>query len=118
MSYYRGGGCIEQYLVYSSSMTTSEAISILYNKNSKNNLEEAALHLRDSIQRCFHNSSNLPWPPAANDLDNILPEKILPSELIKVLSLIITGNEDVEKSEKTKHVILSIAQVCFPLLCS
>ena len=69
-----------------------------------------ALLLRGTIQKKFREANSLPWPPTADDLVMSLDD-LLPSDLMRFLTLIISGDADLEKSEKTRRLVLPISQV-------
>ena len=53
---------------------------------------------------------SLPWPPTADDLE-IKSEDLLPPDLMKFLTIVMSGEANVgEKCEKTRHIVLSIGQ--------
>ena len=72
--------------------------------------EDVALLLHGTIQKTFGEANSLPWPPTADDLVMSLDD-LLPSDLMRFLTLIISGDADLEKSEKTRYLVLSISQV-------
>lgn len=107
-------GCITYNLVYSSSISVEDAVAHAYILGSKDQYEDVALLLRKLIKQGFKNTKLLPWPPSADDLDITCTDGTLPEELIKFLTLVISGNvfvSDLEDSEKIKRVVLSIGQV-------
>ncbi|CAM4621862.1 unnamed protein product [Leuciscus chuanchicus] len=71
--------------------------------------EDVALLLRGTIKKTYRESNSLPWPPTADDLVMSLDE-LLPSNLMRFLTLMISGDADLEKSEKTRRLVLSISQ--------
>jgi len=72
--------------------------------------DEVALLLRGTIKKKYRESNSLPWPPIADDLVMSLDD-LLPSNLMRFLTLMISGDADLEKSEKTRRLVLSISQV-------
>ena len=100
-------GFISYDLIHNASITVTDAVRYAYELGSKDKYEEVALLLRQIIQHAFKESESSPWPPTADDLD-IVPS--LPSELIKFLNFVISGEEDTEGSEKVHRIILSIGQ--------
>jgi len=72
--------------------------------------DEVALLLRGTIKKKYRESNSLPWPPTADDLVMSLDD-LLPSNLMRFLTLMISGDADLEKSEKTRRLVLSISQV-------
>ena len=77
---------------------------------SQDKYEDAALLLRGTIQKIFSETKSLPWPPTANDLDLSL-DNLLPTDLLKFLTPTISGDADMEKCDKKRHLVLSISQV-------
>ena len=63
------------------------------------------------IQQAFKDSEPLPWPPSADDLEVKSSDERLPSDLLKFLNYVISGDADVERCEKTRRIVLSIGQV-------
>ena len=68
----------------------------------------SALELRESILDAFKDAHELPWPPTAEDM-SLSCEDTLPPDLIKFLSFLFTGKDNI-KNEKTKRLIYSIGQ--------
>lgn len=104
-------GCITYNLVYSATMSVAEAVAFAYKLGSKDKYEDVALLLRSSIQQAFKDSEPLPWPPSADDLEVKSSDELLPSDLLKFLNYVISGDADVERCEKTRRIVLSIGQV-------
>ena len=105
-------GCITYNLVYSATMSVAEAVAFAYKLGSKDKYEDVALLLRSSIQQAFKDSEPLPWPPSADDLEVKSSDELLPSDLLKFLNYVISGDADVERCEITRRIVLSIGQVC------
>ena len=84
-------------------MSVAEAVAFAYKLGSKDKYEDVALLLCSSIQQAFKDSEPLPWPPSSDEL--------LPSDLLKFLNYVISGDADVERCEKTRRIVLSIGQV-------
>jgi hypothetical protein len=57
------------YLIYSSDITTEEAVKQAYQLASKDTVKHVALILRSIITRSFKESTELPWPPSESDLE-------------------------------------------------
>ena len=100
---------ISFWLVYSSKITVSNALARAYTLGSTDKYQDVALLLRHNILQAFRESKGLPWPPTAEDME-LTSEKLLPADLVRFLSLIMTGKEDVEMSEKMKRLVFSIGQ--------
>ena len=103
-------GCIRYFLIYNATMSVSEAVEQAYSLGTKNNVMDTAKLLRGLIQKAFSNSTALPWPPTADDLDQNLQEE-LPQDLLMFLNFVIAGSTEIDRCEKTKRVVLSIGQV-------
>ncbi|KAG1666825.1 PIN2/TERF1-interacting telomerase inhibitor 1 [Nymphon striatum] len=101
------GGCIAYNLVYSTSISVAEAVTCAYRIGSKDKFEDVALHLGSVVQGMFNESTPLPWPPIADELDARASEEYLPTDLVKFLSTLILGEAEVEKSEKSQRLVLS-----------
>lgn len=104
-------GCITFNLVYNANLSVSEAVACAYKLGSKDKYEDVALLLHDTIKKTFRESKSLPWPPTADDLEVTSLDDLLPSDLMKFLTLIISGDADIKKCEKTRRLVLSISQV-------
>ena len=103
-------GCITYNLVHSASISVADAVTYAYKLGSKDKYEDVALLLHSIIQQAFKESTSLPWPPTADDLEvKSLDE--LPHDLIQFLNFLISGKADVEKCEKTRCFVISIGQV-------
>lgn len=103
-------GCITYNLVYNAILSVADAVAHAYKLGSKDKYQDVALLLRGTIQKTFRESKTLPWPPTADDLVTSV-DNLLPSDLMKFLNLIISGDADIEKCEKTRRLVLSITQV-------
>ena len=104
-------GCINYNLVYSASISVADAVAYAYKLGSRDKYEDVALLLRSSIQRAFKESKPLPWPPSADDLEVNSSDELLPSDLVKFLNYVISGDAHVVKCEKTERIVLSLGQV-------
>lgn len=102
-------GCRSYNLVFSAKTSVWEAVSLAYQLGSTDKNQGVALFLRNSIQQAFKQCKPLPWPPSVNDLET--DEKVIPSELVKFLNYVVSGESAIQ-SEKKKRIILSIGQVC------
>ncbi|KAK5856857.1 hypothetical protein PBY51_008423 [Eleginops maclovinus] len=91
-------GCITYNLVYNGSLSVSDAVAHAYKLGSKDKYEDMALLLRGTIQNTFRASKTLSWPPTADDLVTSL-DNLLPSDLMKFLTLIISGDAGMEKCD-------------------
>ena len=108
-------GCVELYLIYSSRITLAEAISCAYKLGATNQLQDVALTLRSLIIKTFKESKGLSWPPTAQELNALKVEELLPDDLVKFMSMVLSGipEVDAEKCEKTQRLVYSISQdVC------
>ena len=104
-------GCITYNLVYSASISVADAVSYTYQLGSKDKYQHIALLLCSSIQQAFKEAKPLPWPPSAEDLEVKSSDEVLPSDVLKFLNYVISGDADVASCEKTGRIILSIGQV-------
>ena len=104
-------GCITHNLIYSASISVADAVSYAYQLGSKDKYQDVALLFRSSIQQAFKLAKPLPWPPSAEDLEVKSSDEVLPSDALKFLNYVISGDADVVSCEKTRRIILSIGQV-------
>ncbi len=104
-------GCVELYLVYSSSISVAEAVSCAYKLGTADQLHDAALTLHALILKAFKESKELTWPPTAQELNSVQMEELLPEDLVTFLNLVLTGRAEIgEKCEKTQRLVYSISQ--------
>lgn len=102
------GDFVNLWLVCSARINVSDALSGAYTLQNKDKCQA----LRDSIFKAYQDCKELPWPPTADDKE-LNAEKFLPGDLVKFLSLLITGKKGKEKREQVKRWIFSICQdVC------
>jgi len=99
---------ISFWLVYSSNITVSNALARAYTLGSTDKYQNVALLLRQNILQAFKESKDQPWPPTADDME-LTPENILPPDLVRFLSTVMAGKEDME-TEKMKRLVFSIGQ--------
>jgi len=104
-------GCITCNLVYSASISVADAVVYTYKLGSKDKHEDVALLLRSLIQGAFKESKPLPWPPSADDMEGKSSDELIPSDLVKFLNYVISGDADGERCQKTEQIVLSIGQV-------
>ena len=97
------------WLVHSSSITVSNALAQAYTLGNTDKYADVALLLRHNIQRAFCKSKDMPWPFTADDLE-LSPEALLPPDVIRFLNMVMSGQEDMEKSDKIKRLVFSIGQ--------
>ena len=102
-------GFISFWVVYSSDITISNAIAQAHTIRSTDIYRETALLVRPKILKAFRKSKDLPWPPTTDDL-KLSSENLLLPELIRFLTMVMTGKEEVEINEKLKHLAFSIGQ--------
>ena len=107
----KGAGCIMHSVVFSADMTVPEAIASGFKLGSSSVKEEVATYLRKSVKQACTVSKPLPWPPTADDLDAFPPEELVPDALQTFLTQLVCG--DSAGTEKTRRIVLSIAQVFF-----
>ena len=97
--------------MYSTSISVAEAVTYAYRLGSRDKFEDVALTLRSATRGKFSESTALPWPPTADELDT--RAGYLPKDLVKFLLTLLLDEADVEKSEKSQLLVLSVAQVRF-----
>ncbi|KAJ4944235.1 hypothetical protein JOQ06_012780, partial [Pogonophryne albipinna] len=56
-----------------------------------------------NILQAFRESEDLQWPPTADDME-LTPENLLPTDLVRFLSMVMAGKEDMEMNEKMKRL--------------
>ena len=106
--------CITYNLVYSTSISVAEAVTYAYRLGSRDKFEDVSLPLRSAARGKFSESTALPCSPTADKLDT--STGYLLKDLVKFLSTLLLNEADVEKSEKSQRLLLSVAQVRFILL--
>uniref|UniRef100_UPI00358F9AD5 uncharacterized protein n=1 Tax=Myxine glutinosa TaxID=7769 RepID=UPI00358F9AD5 len=99
---------ISFWLVHSSNITVSNALARAFTLGSTNKNQNVALQLRQGILQAFRECKDQPWPPTAEDME-LNPEDILPPDLVRFLSVLMTGKEGIE-TEKVKRLVFSIGQ--------
>ena len=100
-------GSVSFYLVYSTSITVTDAVALSNKLASMDKTEDVALLLRSLIRRAFNDTKPIPWPPTAEDMN--IKSNDLPEELIKFLNVILGGTPQVSCT-KTNRISLSIGQ--------
>ncbi|KAI4827603.1 hypothetical protein KUCAC02_030988 [Chaenocephalus aceratus] len=100
---------ISFWLVYSLKITVSKAVARAYTLGTTDKYKNVALLLRQNILQAFRESKDLKWPPTADDME-LTPENLLPTELVRFLSMVMAGKEDMETNEKMKRLVFSIGQ--------
>ena len=88
-------------ITYSASISVADAVAYAYNLGSKDKYEDVALLLRRLIQRAFKESKPVPWPPSADDLEVKSSDELIPSDLVKFLNYVISGDADFKRCGKT-----------------
>ena len=102
-------GILSFWLIYRSQITVANALSRAYTLGNTDKLQDVALLLRGIVCKAFKESEELPCPPTPIDLV-VGFETILPPELSRFLSILMTGKDGIETSEKVKRLVLSIGQ--------
>ena len=92
---------ISFWLVYNSDVSVNNASAQTYTIGSKYKYQKAALLLRSSILPAYKDSKSLPWPLTLDDM-NLSCDSLLPSDLIRFLSVAMSRKEDTDTSEKMK----------------
>ena len=73
--------------MYSSTINLADALTCAYQLGIADHLKDTALYFRQVIQKAFGESTDLPWPPTADELDKRAKNE-LPKELKKFLNLV------------------------------
>ena len=97
--------------MYSTSISVAEAVTYAYRLGSRDKFEDVTLSLCSAASGKFSESTALPWPPTADELNT--RAGYLPKDLVKFLSILLLDEADDEKSEKIQRLVLSVAQVRF-----
>ncbi|KAJ7372661.1 hypothetical protein OS493_017933 [Desmophyllum pertusum] len=100
------------WLVYSANMTVSDALSGAYSLGSTDKYQDVSLVLRGGILKAHRECTELPWPPTADDM-KLNAANLLPADLIRFLSLLISGKEENETSEKVVHLKVNVLVVIY-----
>jgi len=99
-------------LIYSSGLSTGEALEVAFEASESRILEDAALTLRRHIQKSHLTSSRMPWPPSSSYLVNEAESP--PSCLQDFLAKVITGKPQTKLSSRNETVVTSIAEdICY-----
>jgi hypothetical protein len=104
-------GCIAHNLIFSKQISLADAVASAYRIGSRDNLSDVALDLRNTVKTVFNESKPLPWPPTADELESLSINEYIPSNLMKFLTILLTGDTAVEDGEKAERIIYSLAQV-------
>ena len=104
-------GRYQSSLVHRSSVDIGSLIRMTYELSSTDRLSKMALQLYDSITEKFKITEAYRWPPTARDLED--QDDILPPDLKKFLTILITGHESDSNTAKVNRLVLSLGQdVC------
>ena len=104
-------GRYQSSLVHRSPVDIGSLIRMTYELSSTDRLSKMALQLYDSITEKFKTTEAYWWPPTARDLED--QDDILPPDLMKFLTILITGHESDSNTAKVNHLVLSLGQdVC------
>ncbi|XP_069136919.1 uncharacterized protein [Argopecten irradians] len=101
-------GSFSFFLVYNTSITLQDAMACAYQVRTSDYMKVSATSLRCIIREAFMDSEALPWPPTADDMRH-QGENLLPDELIRFLTLVLTGSESCQH-ERAHRYVLSIGQ--------
>ena len=99
-------GIYESDLVYNSSTDVGKVVEQAYLLGMEDQTKNVALTLRTCVQRAYKDSTPLPWPPTARDLENL--DITLPKELKKFLEFLITGKRIEKISPQNSRLVESI----------
>ena len=102
-------GSMSFWLVYSSKITVVDALAQAYTLGSEDKFENATLLLHSNIQQAFGESQSLSWPPTSDDME-LNCDRLLPSDLVQFLNIVLYGKEEMNMSEKMKLLVNSIGQ--------
>lgn len=97
------------WFVHSSKISVSEVLAQAYHLGTADKYQAVALLLRGDILEAFSKSEDLPWPPTANNME-LRCGKVLPPELIRFLTVLMDGKEEVGMTEKLERLVFSIGQ--------
>ena len=98
------------WVVYSVSLTKSDAIACAYWLGKVDHVRETALCLREIIQKAYKDSADLPWPPTADELDQRSRDE-LPTELKRFLNFVLSGYDSgVQMTERINRLVYSIGE--------
>ena len=100
---------ISSWLVYSSKISVVHAVAQAYTLGTEENFKNAALLLRNNILQASGESKSLPWPPMSDDME-LSCDKLLLSDLVRFLNIVLYGKEDMETGDKMKLLVGSIGQ--------
>ena len=97
-------------LVFGSDLNAGEVIEVAFEAATSESriLKNAALILRNRIMGSQLQSSDLPWPPSANDFNSGFVQQ--PNELKQFLSFLITGKKIEKASDKSERLIQSFSE--------
>ena len=103
-------GILLYYLIYSKTLTVEDGVKLAYRLGATDKVSDVALLLRSLIFKAQKDSSRLQWPPLPDEL-LVEYDKVLPNDLKRFLSLVISGDASTEKKrEKNERLVLSIGQ--------
>ncbi|KAI9536286.1 hypothetical protein NQZ68_034843 [Dissostichus eleginoides] len=76
-------------------ITVSNAVARAYTLGTTDKYKNVALLLRQNILQAFRESKDLQWPPTADEME-LTPENLLPTDLVRFLSMVMASKEDIE----------------------
>ena len=101
-------GKYQSSLVYKSSIDISSLVRLTYELSSADRISKMALQLYESIIDKFKTTEAYRWPPTARDLED--QDGILPPDLQKFITILITGQESASNSMKVTRLVSSLGQ--------
>ena len=101
-------GRYQSSLVHRSSVDIGSLIRMTNELSSTDRLSKMALQLYDNITEKFKTTEAYQWPPTAGDLED--QDDILPPDLKKFLTILITGHESDSNTAKVNRLVLSLGQ--------
>ena len=99
------------YVVYSKSISVDEAVKTAYELGSSDKIREVAHYIRRFILDAYEKSEEMKWPPDPHTLLGTNIKDIIPGDVLKFISIVISDNPDVDKtSPRFYRLICSVAQ--------
>uniref|UniRef100_UPI00358EEDC6 uncharacterized protein n=1 Tax=Myxine glutinosa TaxID=7769 RepID=UPI00358EEDC6 len=100
-------GDFQSYLVYNTQINVDSAVRKAYQLASEDTVALVGTQMHQSIQEAYNNSTEVKWPPTAQDLTN--NQIVIPAEIERFLLYAITGKA-VHTSARVHRLVQSIGQ--------
>ena len=101
-------GSLSMWLVYSANTNLPHVVAEAYLLGTADLLKDSAIYLRQVILKAFKESTELPWPPTADELEKRAEEE-LPDKLKQFLNQVLSGSgPEVETYDRTCRLVYSI----------